>query len=84
MSHILENNGNHKNIRDRNAVYHIVSEQSKAESSQLSQTSDESSTPPLKMIMMDHLKQVLMTGNNQCSEDQRQDFISQVKSHSLK
>ena len=65
MSHTPENLENYKkNIRDRNSVCRIAAEKSKAEAKRLSQTSDGSSTPPPKMIMTDHLKQVLMTGNN--------------------
>ena len=85
MSHTPENHDNYKkNIKDRKSVYRITAEQSKAEAKQLGQTNDGTSAPPPKMIMTDHLKQVLMTGNNQWSEVQCQDFISQVESHSLK
>ena len=85
MSRTPENHANYKkNIRDRNSVYRIAAEQSKAEAKQLTETSDGTSTTPPKMIMTDHLKQVLMTGNNQWSDDQCQDFISQVQLHYLK
>ena len=85
MSHTPENHENYKKkIRDRNSVYRITAEKSKAEAKRLSQISDGAYTPPPKMIMTDHLKQVLMTGNNQWSEDKCQDFISQVELHSLK
>ena len=45
-----------KNIRDRNAVYRVAAEQSRAEAKWLSQTSDKASTMPHKITMPDHLK----------------------------
>ena len=73
-----------ENAKDRDSVYRIEVGKSRAEAKQLSQTNNESSTNCPQMIMTDHLKQVLITGSNQWSEDQCQQFITQEELHSLK
>ena len=85
MPHTPKNHENYKKkIIGINIVCRITDKQSKAEAKRLSETSDGASTPLPKIIMTDHLKQVLMTENNQSSEHQCQVFISQVESYSLK
>ena len=64
--HTPENYENYKKtMKDRDKTCLIKAYQSKAEAKWLIQTNNEASTNPPKMIIGDHLKQVLMNGNNQ-------------------
>ena len=66
MSHTLENHGNHhKTTKDKCSLCCNKVDESRAEAKRLSQTNNEASTEPPKMIMTDNLKQMLMTANNQ-------------------